>query len=93
MLIFGTGLRIASKQDREAARALPDEYLRLTSPPRERILALIGRRWGARSERERRELTHILLAIFKTLDRDGAVSEVLRRDCEAIVVHWLERQR
>src|ERR1051326_2454473 len=84
-------LRIASQRDGAAARALPDQYVRLGSAPRERVFELLTRHWSVRTEQDRRELGDILVAMFRRLESPASVTDLHRDDCESLVVHWIER--
>jgi hypothetical protein len=78
-----------SPMDRAVARALPDAYIRLTTTPVRRVIALVNRFWGTRPCAERVQLAHVLLIILASADdprRDD-----LRNECENAVCEWLDR--
>jgi DNA-binding response OmpR family regulator len=78
--------------DRAAARQIPDEFLELSGPPRERLAELIRRHWGWAPEVEQRQLGQMLIVVLDSVLHGGRVTEQLRDECENAVVGWAARQ-
>ncbi len=76
----------------QGARSLPDEYAGLRDPSGPGVLSLVARRWGNRSEGDRRELAQLLMIVLESLNEPGAhVTEDLRDACEEIVSAWVDK--
>lgn len=75
-----------------AARTLPDEYAGLGVPSGTTVLDLVARRWGDRSEGDRRQLAQILIMVLEPLNEPGArITEELRATCEQVVTEWVDK--
>lgn len=75
-----------------AARALPDEYAGLGDASSARVLEWVARRWGDRSEGQRRQLAQILVMVLEPLNEPGAtITDELRTACEQVVTQWVEK--
>lgn len=84
---------IVSDRDLEAARALPDEFLRLTGAPADRVVELVNGRWGGYGHRPLAELAQALLPVLVDMMNQGQRTvDVYRGLCEGIVATWMKRQ-
>lgn len=82
-----------TERDREVARRLPDEFLKLSGTPAGRINKLVRRYWPQAAAPAWAELTQALLLVLRPLLAPGAgVTDQKRLTCEDIVASWLGRQ-
>ncbi|UCG86369.1 MAG: hypothetical protein JSW71_21105 [Gemmatimonadota bacterium] len=84
---------MVSDRDLEAARSLPDEFLKLTGPPPDRVIELVNSYWDAYGHQRRAELVQALLPVLVDMMNQGQCRmDVYRGLCEGIVAMWLKRQ-
>jgi len=82
-----------SDGDLEAARGLPDEFLRLKGAPDDRVIELINRHWDGYGGRSRAELAQALLPVLVDMMNQGQrTMDVYRGLCEGILAMWLRRE-
>ncbi len=83
-----------SQRDRKLARRLPDEFLKLSGTPIDRVTELVNQSWPSCAALARAQLAHALLLPLEALiDRGGAViTDRKRQACEDLVASWLRRQ-
>ena len=82
-----------TEQDREIARRLPDEFLKLSGTPAGRLTKLVRRYWPHFGAPARAEVTQALLVVLRPLLEPGAeVTDQKRLTCGDIVASWLARQ-
>lgn len=82
----------AAPQPSVPARSLPDEYAGLGVASSDTVLDLVARRWGDRSEGDRRQLAQILIMVLEPLNEPGArITEELRAACEQVVTEWVDK--
>ena len=78
--------------DRNAAHNLPDEFVRMSGPPLDRLATLVERYWGSAPESERRQLAQMLLVVLEPLAHGGELTDELRQSSENAVMGWAARQ-
>ena len=82
-----------TQQDRDIARRLADEFLKLSGTPINRLTELVSRYWRRFDAPARVQLAQVLLLVLRPLLEPGAVvSDQKRQTCEDIVVSWLSKQ-
>ncbi len=80
-------------RDRETARQLPDDFVKLVSTPVDRVTELVSRYWMSYPAPARAELAQVLLTLFDPLLQPRAqVTDELRQECEGAVTRWIARQ-
>lgn len=79
--------------DRDVGWRLPDEWIRLKSPPAKRIEWLVKAYYGWYPSTARHELARALLPFLAPLVGSGVeVSDRHREACEHVVVDWASKQ-
>ncbi|UCG88597.1 MAG: hypothetical protein JSW71_08675 [Gemmatimonadota bacterium] len=83
-----------SDRDREAARQLPDRFLKSPIAGAEaRVIELVSQYWMSYDAAARAELVEALLPLLKPLLKADAVVGDQKRDaCEYVVAIWVARQ-
>ena len=89
-------MTVVSNHDRECARLLPDDFVRMQRVPISAvnvIRSLIVLCWMSYPAQAKRELAEILEPILEPLtEKDATVTDELRQQCEEAVVQWIEQQ-
>jgi hypothetical protein len=81
-------------RDLETARRLPDEFLRDSGDPLDRVVRLVNRHYSTFDYSARADLVQALLPVMLDMLADGAgTTTVHRRLCEAVVAVWRKRIR
>lgn len=87
-------MAIVSDRDREAARRLPDGFVKFRfAEARVRISELVSQYWMSYEAGAREQLVEELMPLLEPLVKAGAVVSDQERDaCEYVVAIWVARQ-
>lgn len=87
-------MHLVPDRDLEIARQLPEEFLRGSGDPLDRVVRMVNRYYSGFDFSARADLVQALLPVMLDMLADGGgATTVHRRLCEAVVAVWRKRLR